>query len=112
MYVKHSRQQLLYEILKFLLHASVSAAVHESQKEEQALRGELRKQNIPSNHLQSVSTAEGISYCLSHSGLVHVSSLSLISVEGPKKKSLSFKTWNICDRITYANYRANNILTF
>ena len=34
---------------------SPSAAVHDAQKTEQNLRTELRKQNIPSNQLQSVS---------------------------------------------------------
>ncbi|KAH9491934.1 Structural maintenance of chromosomes flexible hinge domain-containing protein 1 [Bulinus truncatus] len=44
-----TQQQLISEL---------RAAVNDSLKEEQALRGELRKQNIPSSQLQSVETVE------------------------------------------------------
>ncbi|BFZ21319.1 hypothetical protein BsWGS_24357 [Bradybaena similaris] len=40
------------------LVSELRVAVHDSQKEEQALRRELQKQNIPSNHLQSVDTVD------------------------------------------------------
>ncbi|XP_059139967.1 structural maintenance of chromosomes flexible hinge domain-containing protein 1-like [Physella acuta] len=40
------------------LIAELRDVVHETQKEEQTLRGDLRKQNIPSNQLQSVETVD------------------------------------------------------
>ncbi|CAL1539296.1 unnamed protein product [Lymnaea stagnalis] len=44
-----TQQQLISEL---------RGVVHEAQKEEQTLRAELRKQNIPSNQLQSVDTVD------------------------------------------------------